>query len=69
MADPPVLPRELTAPAIQRLARKGLSEQLSEAECAELCACVVFHVDEILRRSRIPRVTPSSVSGADGPPG
>ena len=32
------------------------AERLSEAECAKLCECVLFHVDAILRKSRIPKV-------------
>ena len=50
------IPVELTAPAIQRLARKGLREQLTDAEREELCECVVFHIDTILEQRSIPKV-------------
>ena len=52
------LPLELTAPAIQRLARKGLGAPLSAAECAWLCEIVLFHVDTVLEQRRVPRVGP-----------
>ena len=64
MAEPKVLPLELTAPAIQRLVRKGLKEQLTESDCAALCACVQFHVDTILEHRRIPRVGMAPRQGA-----
>ena len=49
------IPHELTAPPIQRLARKGIAGPLTEAERAELCACVVFHIERILKERRIPK--------------
>ena len=49
------IPHELTAPPIQRLARKGMAGQLTDAERVELCACVLFHIDRVLRERRIPR--------------
>ena len=49
------MPLELTAPAIQRLARKGLDAQLSDEERAMLCECVVFHIDAILEERSIPK--------------
>ena len=56
LPTPDDLPLELTAPAIQRLARKGLDRQLTERERVELCRCVVSHIDAILRARRVPRV-------------
>ena len=56
MAELKGLPLELTAPLIQRLARKGLRQTLTEAERVCLCECVLFHADAILERRRIPRV-------------
>lgn len=50
------MPIELTAPTIQRLARKGMREQLTDAEREELCECVVFHIDAILEQRTIPKV-------------
>ena len=51
------MPVELTAPTIQRLARKGLREPLTDAEREELCGCVVFHIDAILDHRAIPKVS------------
>ena len=50
------MPHELTSPAIQRLARKGAEQELSESERIELCECVLFHINAILNRSSIPKV-------------
>ncbi len=66
MDEPNVLPLELTAPTIQRLARKGVTEPLTDAECAQLCACVLFHVDSILRQRRVPKV--GGAYGLERPP-
>ena len=52
-----LMPHELTAPAIQLLARKGREQPLSATERVELCECVVFHIDAILEKRNIPRVT------------
>ena len=51
------MPIELTAPAIQRLARKGLQEPLTEPERKALCECIVFHIDAILDQRSIPKVS------------
>ena len=56
MTDPAAVPLELTAPAIQRIARKGLAMSLSDAERIQLCECILFHVDAILKRRRVPKV-------------
>lgn len=46
---------ELTAPAIQRLARKGRRERLSDEEREKLCDCVVAHIDGVLEARSIPK--------------
>ncbi len=46
---------ELTAPAIQRLARKGRTERLNDDELARLCASVVAHIDAVLEERSIPQ--------------
>jgi hypothetical protein len=56
MAEPYVLPLELTAPLIQRLARKGRHTALTRAECAQLCECVLFHIDRMLDERRVPKL-------------
>ncbi len=61
------MPIELTAPAIQRLARKGLREPLTDAERQELCECVVFHIDAILDQRSVPKVFHGEPLHADPP--
>lgn len=51
------IPLELTAPDMQALIRKGLAEPLNFKEQLRLCECVAFHVDAILDRRRIPRLS------------
>lgn len=46
---------ELTAPAIQRLARKGRAERLSDDEREMLCGSVVAHIDAVLEQRAIPK--------------
>ena len=56
LPTPDDLPLALTAPAIQRLARKGVDRQLSDRERVALCRCVVSHIDGVLRERRVPKV-------------
>jgi hypothetical protein len=60
---------ELTAPAIQAIAREGLARPLTPAERLRLCRCVLFHVDNLLDVRRMPRVGPASPgAGREGAP-
>ena len=56
MPTPDDLPLALTAPAIQRLARKGIDRQPSDRHRVALCRRVVSHSDAILRERRAPKV-------------
>ena len=56
LPTPDDLPLQLTAPMIQRLARKGIDRQLTDRERVDLCRCVVFHIEAILRERRVPKV-------------